>query len=71
MGSLPTHSKSTKLNSMKKLTATLCLTIAVLLGSSEISYALPECLGSPLTGYVSDIRTWNNCSGTHIWGPKR
>jgi len=34
MGSLPTLSKSTKLISMRKITATLCLTIAVLLGSA-------------------------------------
>ena len=34
MGSLPTHSKSTKLISMRKVTATLCVTIAVLLGSA-------------------------------------
>ena len=37
MGSLPTHSKSTKLISMRKLTATLCLTLAVLLGSMGMS----------------------------------
>ena len=39
MGSLPTHSKSTKLISMKRLTATLCLTFAVLLGSLVGAYA--------------------------------
>ena len=33
MGSLPTHTKSTRLISMRKLTAILCLTIAVLLVS--------------------------------------
>ena len=32
MGSLPPHSKPSKLIPMRKLTATLCLTIAVLLG---------------------------------------
>ena len=37
MGSLPTHSKYAKLISMRKLTATLCLTIAVLLGSVGMS----------------------------------
>ena len=31
---------------MKHLTAILCLTIAVLLGSSGVSYALPECEGN-------------------------
>jgi hypothetical protein len=33
MGSLPTHSKPSKLIPMRKLTATICLTFAVLLGS--------------------------------------
>ena len=37
MGSLPTHSKPSKSNSVKKLTATLFLTLAVLLGSVGIS----------------------------------
>ena len=35
---LPAHSKSSNLTSMKKLTATLCLTIAVLLGSEGVSW---------------------------------
>ena len=49
MGPLPTHPKSTKLISMRKLTATLCLTFSVLLGSavgsetsSEIIYLTGE-----------------------------
>ena len=37
MGSLSTYSKFTTLISMRKLTATLCLTIAVLLGSVGLS----------------------------------
>jgi len=32
---------------MRNLTATSCLTIAVLLGSSGVSFALPPCPGSP------------------------
>ncbi len=34
---LPRHSKSTKLISMRKLSVTLCLTFAVLLGSTGMS----------------------------------
>ena len=37
MGSLPTLSKSTNLISMRKLTATLCLTLTVLLVSAAMS----------------------------------
>jgi TPR repeat protein len=37
MGSLPTHSKPSKSIPMRKLTATLCLTITVLLGSMGVS----------------------------------
>ena len=46
---------------MRKLTATLCLTIAVLLGSAGVSFALPEC---PRL-YNKD--TWTNCWGTYTW----
>ena len=28
---------------------------------------MPPCEGSPLTGSVSDVRSWDNCSGTHIF----
>ncbi len=54
---------------MRRLLPILCLTLAVLLGSAGGSFALPECEGSPLTGSTSDVRSWNNCEGTHIWGP--
>ena len=37
MGSLPILSKFAKLIPMRKLTATLCLTFAVLFGSVEVS----------------------------------
>ena len=47
IGSVPTHSKSTKLISMRKLTATLCLTIAVLLGSEVRGSILPQCENTP------------------------
>ena len=43
---LPAHSKSSNLTSMKKLTATLCLTIAVLLGSEGVSWG-----AKPLKNY--------------------
>ena len=42
MGSLPPHSKSTRLISMRKLTATLSLTLAVLLGGSASAVASSE-----------------------------
>jgi hypothetical protein len=44
---------------MKRLTATICLTIAVLLGSSGESLALPEC---PDT---YNKTTWTNCVGVY------
>ena len=37
MGSLPTHSKPPKSIPMRKLTATLCLTLTILLGSMGVS----------------------------------
>jgi len=43
---------------MKKLTITLCLSFAVLLGSIGSSSALPPC---PSSGY------WNNCFGTRTF----
>ena len=42
---------------MRKLTATLCLTIAVLLGSAGMSNALPKCEGN------YNKNTWTNCFG--------
>jgi len=53
MGSLPTHSKPSKSISMRKLTATLCLTIAVLLGGMNISF-------SQRTNCVEDSLSANN-----------
>ena len=61
MGSLPKHSKSTKLISMRKLTATLCLTIAVLLGSEVRGSDLHEC--EPTT-YKYETLLWDKCIGT-------
>ena len=51
--------------SMKRLTAILCLTIAVLLGSAGVGYALPPCPGSPLLEVTSpsDFAHWHNCEG--------
>jgi len=55
---------------MKRLTATFCLTIAVLLGSAGMSFALPECDGSPLVVMsTSDMSEWDNCEGTYIVDP--
>ena len=54
---------------MRNLTATLCLTIAVLLGSAGVSFALPKCEGSPLT--ISDyeeVKSWSNCEGEILFG---
>ena len=50
---------------MKRLAATLCLTIAVLLGSAGVGYALPPCPGSPLLEVTSpsDFAHWHNCEG--------
>ena len=50
---------------MRHLTATLCLTLAVLLGSAGESFALPECPGSP-TKSTKVWTSWNNCEGTII-----
>ena len=61
MGSLPKLSKFTKLISMRKLTATFCLMIAVLLGSEVRGSDLPDCPGSFKT------HDWSNCYGTHIY----
>ena len=48
---------------MRKLTATLCLTLAVLLGSAGEAWSLPKCPGS------YDQNTWTNCHGTFTYGP--
>ena len=45
---------------MKRLTATLCLTIAVLLGNAVVGYALPP---YPL----NQNRYYDNCYGTFTW----
>jgi hypothetical protein len=51
---------------MRHLTVTLCLTIAVLLGSMVESFALPECPGS------YNETNWTNCEGifTYASGDK-
>ena len=51
---------------MTRLLTTLSLILAVLIGSTGVSYALPECEGSPIT--AAKIKSWNNCKGTHILG---
>jgi hypothetical protein len=40
------------------------MVFALLLLSSTEVWRLPTCPGSPLTGPVSDVRTWNYCEGT-------
>ena len=49
---------------MKKPTAILCLTFAVLLGIVGESFALPECPGSPTHGSPFELE-WTNCVGIH------
>ena len=54
---------------MRNLTTILCLTLAVLLGSAGVSFALPNCEGSPRT--ISDykeVSSWSNCKGTVAFG---
>jgi S1-C subfamily serine protease len=48
---------------MRHLTISILVTLAVLLGSSGKSFALPECPGSP-TDDRSISSKWNNCEGT-------
>jgi hypothetical protein len=45
---------------MRKLTATLCLTLAVLLGNAGESFALPPCPPDQNRYYV-------DCFGTHTY----
>ena len=55
---------------MRNLTATLCLTIALLVGSTGSSFALPECEGSPLViTNVAETAEWDNCEGAVTFGP--
>ena len=56
---------------MKKIFTILSLMLAVLIGSTGVSYALPECEGSPITTdnifettYAKSKNMWNNCIGT-------
>ena len=55
---------------MKNLTAILCLTLTLLLGSMGKSFALPECDGSPKDGNdIFDetwIGDWDECVGTYF-----
>jgi len=53
---------------MKRLLATICLTIAVLLGSAGVGYALPPCPDQRR----STTSPWLNCFGTftHTTGGK-
>jgi S1-C subfamily serine protease len=64
---IPPYS-SAILTGMKRLLPVL-MGFALLLLSSTEGWSLPPCPGSPLTGSVSDVRSWNYCSGTHIFGP--
>ncbi len=54
---------------MKRLAATLCLTIAVFLGSAGVGYALPECAGSPtIISNYKEIAAWSGCFGSITFG---
>ena len=56
---MPAHSQYKKVESMKRLTISFLITLAVLLGSVRESFALPRCEGS------YNANTWMNCFGTH------
>ena len=64
---LPTVPKSSKLILMKNLTATLCLTLAVLIGSMGVSYAQPECAGSPQKSTEMMGLEWRDSNFTKSW----
>ena len=52
---------------MNKLTATLCLPLAVLVGSEARGADLPVCEGSPKTiTSNAEIAEWDNCRGTAV-----
>ena len=56
---------------MKRLIPILIVIGVFLFSAGEgQSFALPKCGGSPLTGSPLNVSLWNNCKGTHIWGPK-
>ena len=49
---------------MKNLLTTICLTLAVLLGSAGVGHALPPCPGSPLEiTSPQDTSEWHYCDG--------
>ena len=55
---------------MRNLTTTICLTLAVLLGSEVRGSDLPVCEGSPVkVTSQDDYFKWHNCEGTIIFGP--
>jgi len=60
-GSLPIHSKPSNLIPMRKLTATLCLTLALLLGGEVRGAGLPACKD---TIYKTETKTWDRCIGS-------
>ena len=63
MGSLPPNPNPSKLISMRKLTATLCLTLALILGSSGVSWSADFQKG--LTAYESG----DYATALHEWTP--
>jgi uncharacterized protein len=61
MGSLPTHSKPSTLFYMKRLTATLCLTLTILLGSVGMSASADFQKGAAAAqrgDYATALREW-------------
>ena len=53
---------------MRKLTATLCLTIAVLLGSAGESFALPPCPEDPNQRFHNCFGTFTSANGDNYVG---
>ena len=54
-----------------KFLATLSLTLTVLLGNIKLSWALPECKGSPLfvtadLDSLDNVKSWSDCRGRYV-----
>ncbi len=71
MCSLPPNSKSTKLISMRKLTAILCLTLAVFFDSEVRGADLPLCPSDQTKRYHNCFGTYTSASGSKYVGEFR
>ena len=69
--SKPTPSKSTKLISMRKFIATLCQTIAVLLGKEVRGSELPPCPSDQTKRYHNCFGTFTYANGSKYVGEWR